>query len=54
MKKRKIDKELYNIFSDIYLNEDDCQEALKESMKAYSIVKQDALFRSKTIHDHDE
>ena len=44
--RKKIDNELYSIFSEVFDDERSKDKAIKESKIAYSIVKQDALFRS--------
>jgi hypothetical protein len=44
--RKKIENELYQIFGEVFDNERDKDKAIKESKIAYSIVKQDALYRS--------
>jgi hypothetical protein len=49
----KIDSQLHNIFKDIYGDEESLRQAVSESKIAYSIVKQDALYRSISVADDD-
>lgn len=44
--KNKIDAELYKIFSEVFPDELNRGQAIKESKIALSIIKQDALFRT--------
>ena len=43
---KKLDTQLYNIFKEIYKDEDALKQAIAESKLAYSCIKQDALFRT--------
>ena len=51
--KTKIDAELYSIFSELYREEETRQQAIAESKQAFSIVKQDALFRTIPIKGNE-
>lgn len=46
--KNKIDVILYKIYSDVFPDEESREQAINQSKIAFSIVKQDALFRTMT------
>ena len=43
---KKFDAELYNIFCDVFPDDKSREVAIRESKIAYSVIKQDALFRT--------
>ena len=45
-KNMKVDNELYKIFSDLYTDDEKLEQLVKQSKMAFSMVKQDALFRN--------
>lgn len=51
--KKKLDAELYNIFSEVYDDEGTRQLAMKESKIAFRLIKQEALFRIKPNIYHE-
>lgn len=44
--RKQLDTQLYNIFKEIYKDEEALQQAINESKIAYSCIKSDALFRT--------
>lgn len=51
---KKIENQLHSIFKDICGDEESLRQAVSESKIAYSVVKQDALYRSISVNDEDE
>lgn len=45
-KRKQIDTELYNIFCDVFPDEESREAAIRQSKIAHRIIKQDALFRT--------
>ena len=45
-KRKQLDAELFNIFCDVYPDEKSREAAIRESKIAFSVIKQDALFRT--------
>lgn len=52
-KRKQINAELYSIFCDVYSDEKSRETAIKESRIAYTIIKQDALFRTMSTMYHE-
>lgn len=52
-KTKRLDNELYNIFQNMFSNENECEKAVEEAKIAFQIVKQDALFRKVTRRSHE-
>lgn len=51
---KQISNQLYNIFREMYKDDESIQQAIRESKAAYSSVKRDALFRSIPTFMYDE
>jgi hypothetical protein len=41
---RKIDIHLYNIYKDLYTNEDEINTAVKDAKRAFTLIQHDALY----------
>ena len=41
-----LEKELISIYKDIYPDELSCHKAVNDALRAYSFIKQDALYRN--------
>lgn len=50
-KRTPAEREILHIFKEIYQDEDSCNEAMREIKKAFSYVKQDALYRSMNFNN---
>lgn len=51
-KRKRYDAVLHNIFNDAFPDEETRELAIKQSKIAYTVIKQDALFRTMpTIYD---
>ncbi len=44
-----LEKELLNIYNDIYPDELSCHKAVNDALRAYSFIKQDAVYRIKSL-----
>lgn len=45
-KRTPLEKEMHNLFKEIYDDEASQEEAVRDSMRAYSYIKQEALNRN--------
>ena len=45
-KSKKIDQQLYNLFKDVFTDEEEIMEAIRDTKKAFSMVQADVLYRN--------
>lgn len=52
--RKQLNVELYNIFCEVFAEESDRQQAIRESITAFTVIKQDALFRAMPIMSDEQ
>lgn len=52
-KRTPLEREMRNLFKEIYQDEDSQEEAVRDSMRAYSYIRQEALNRNDNPNDSE-
>lgn len=52
-KRTSIEREMFNLFKEIYEDEDSQEEAVRDSIRAYSYIRQEALNRNINPNDSE-
>ena len=48
---KKIDNQLYDLFKEIYTDQDDIDNAVKDAKVVFSMLQQDAVFKEHYLDD---
>ena len=50
-KNNKTDNQLYNLFREIFNDEDEINEAVKDAKVAFHMLQQDAIYRERLLNE---
>ncbi|HKC68539.1 MAG TPA: hypothetical protein VKG26_09925 [Bacteroidia bacterium] len=48
---KKTDNQLYNLFKELFSNEDEINQAVKDAKITFSMLQQDAVYRERFLSD---